>query len=682
MAKRRIFNLTANIMAFAVPFLVGLLVHQQGFNLLDDGLWLLGAKLVSEGGFLYRDLFTIYGPVRFLLLAPFLIILGQSVWTLAVFKACLDGAAGFFGYRLARRLDAGWWAVLVPIGVFALGPVHPRYLAAAMFAAFAGGVLVKPWSFRSGFTLGAVWGALGLFGLDMAGYGGVILGAGLVGMSRACGTGWVRSPGSWLSVGAGWGAVLGATALVALSQGVLTVAFWDTVVYPVTRFSDAMGISWWESFKGSPWLKEVFAGHYTGEALEAAWPGQAMLRALGLRIMFLLAWIVPVGGLVVARRRGDLRLALLAALGVAGWATLAARGDVEHLRLIWFCVLLPVPVIVGRLSGRVAVALTAVVVIPLVPLGMEQAWLAAHLNRPGLGVWERSTAGIRLESGRRDTLEALCAELVREADQPVLVWPAQPGLQFVLDAPLATPQATLLPGEVEDTAAVLRGLESSKPGVAVLGPAWGQTTGVRTMQEATPAMWSYLRKNYLLVQEYVHGGETFKTAARVEGGAAAVAAAPLSRRLPGTAHYLRTHMTEVMGPGTAIAQSFAVRDFDLAGVAVMFTAPGPFPYPVSLTLKFVALDGPNAGAVLAELPIQVKLDRNVQKMSFSFGPLAGTAGREVVMEITGNRDDLAPFALMWHWHHGNPGGEADFYQGGRAIFNGKSADGDLYFITF
>lgn len=682
MAQRRVLILVANIMAFAVPFLVGLTVHQQGFNLLDDGLWLLGAKLVSEGGVLYRDLFTIYGPVRFLLLAPFLVLLGQSVWTLAVFKACLDGAAGLFGYRLARRLGAGWWAVFVPLGVVALGPVLPRYLAAVFFAAFAGDVLVKPWNRRSGFVLGVAWGTLGLFGLDMAGYGGVILVMGLVCAPRACGQGWVQFPGPWMSVGTGWVAILGAAAVVALFQGVMTVAAWDTVVYPVTRFREAMGISWWDSFRDSPWLKEVFAGHYTGEILEAAWPGQSILRALGLRAMFILAWVLPVAGMVAARRWADLRLALLAALGVAGWATLAARGDVEHLRLIWFCVLLPVPVILGRLSGWVAIGLAAVVLMALVPLGMEQVWLAAHLNRPGLGVWERPTAGIRLETGRRDILEALCSELDRGPGRPVLVWPAQPGLQFVLDAPLATPQVTLLPGEVSDPAAVLADLESSRPAVAVLGPAWGQTSGVRTLQEASPGMWSYLRNNYLLVDEYAHGGETFKTVARVGGGRAAVEAAPLSRRLPGTAHYLKTHMTTVLGPGTAVAQSFKVRDFDLAGVAVMFTAPGPFPYPISLTLKFVALGGPSADSVLAELPIRIELDQNVQKKSFSFGPLAGTAGREVVMEITGNRDNGAPFALMWHRHHGDPGGETDFYPAGRAFFNGKPAEGDLYFITF
>jgi len=669
-------------MAFTVPFFVGLRVHQQGFNLLDDGLWLLGAKLVSEGGILYRDLFTIYGPARFLVLTPFLLILGKSVWALAVFKACLDGAAGLFGFRLARRLGAGWWAVLIPLGVVALGPVLPRYLAAGLFAAYAGNVLAKPWGRRSVFGLGAAWGALGLFGFDMVGYGGVILFLGLVCAHHSCGPGWTRSPGTWLGVGAGLAAVWGAVAVVALSLGILQVAIWDTVVYPVTRFSDAMGISWLDSFRDSPWLKEVFAGHYTGEILEPAWPGQSMLRALGLRAMFLLAWVIPLGELVVARRRADLRLALLAALGVAGWATLAARGDVEHLRLIWFCVLLPVPLLLVHLPRRAAAVIAAVVMLALVPVGSEQVWLAVHLNRDGLGVWERPTAGIRLEKDRRDQFEALCAGLEREPDQPVLVWPAQPGLQFVLDAPLATSQATLLPGEVSDTAAVLAELESSRPPAAVLGPAWGQASGIRTMQEAAPDLWSYLRKNYLLVYEYVHGGETFKTTARVEGGRAAVAAAAPSKRLPGTAHYLRTHTTKALGPGLAVAQSFRVRDLDLAGVALMFMAPGPFPYEVSLNLKFVDPGGPSGGTVLAELPVRIVLDRKVQKKSFSFGPLVGTKGRMLVMEITGNTDQRAPFALMWHKPAAGSEGEADFYSAGQIIFNGRPAAGDLYFITY
>ncbi len=669
-------------MAFAVPFLVGLRVHQQGFNLLDDGLWLLGAKLVSEGGVLYGDLFTIYGPARFLLLAPFLIILGKSVWALAVFKACIDGAAGLFGFRLAQGLKAGWWAVLVPLGVVALGPVLPRYLAAGLFSAHAGSVLVRPWDRRSGFGMGFAWGALGLFGLDMVGYGGVVLFLGLVIVPRACGPGWTRSPGSWMGVGAGMISVLGAATIIAMFQGVLKVAVWDTVIYPVTRFSEAMGISWLDSFRGSPWLDEVFAGHYTGEFFEAAWPGQASLRALGFRAMFLLAWILPVWGLVVARRKADLRLALLAALGVAGWATLAARGDVEHLRLIWFCVLLPVPVALAHFTRRVSFGLAAVVLVALVPLGSEQVWLAAHLNRPGLEVWDRPTAGIRLETELRDKLEALCTELDRDPGQPVLVWPAQPGLQFVLDAPLATAQVTLLPGEVSDVGAVLADLESSRPGVAVLGPVRGQAARIRTMQEAVPELWSYLRNNYLRADEYVHRGDTFKTAVRVDGGRASVAAAVLSRRLPGTAHYIRTHTTKALGPGMAVAQSFRVRDFDLGGVSLMFTAAGPFPCEISIILKFVDPSGLSANPVMAEIPVRFEMDRKVQKKSFSFGPLAGTAGRMVVMEISGNLDGRTPFALLWHKPEHGREGEADFYSAGRIFFNGQPAAGDLYFVTY
>jgi hypothetical protein len=114
----------------------------------------------------------------------------------------------------------------------------------------------------------------------------------------------------------------------------------------------------------------------------------------------------------------------------------------------------------------------------------------------------------------------------------------------------------------------------------------------------------------------------------------------------------------------------------------MFTAPGPFPRTLSLVLKFVDLGGPRAGAVLAELPVRFEMDRQVQKKSFSFGPLSGTVGHSVAMEIRGGPDQREPFALLWNRPEPGTPAEEDFYPGGNVFFDGKPARGDLYFITF
>ena len=84
-------TLPKTVLAAVVPFGLGLVVHRQGFNLLDDGLWLLGAKTIAQGDLLYRDLFSIYGPVRYLLLLPFFSLAGQSALALVLFKAVTDG---------------------------------------------------------------------------------------------------------------------------------------------------------------------------------------------------------------------------------------------------------------------------------------------------------------------------------------------------------------------------------------------------------------------------------------------------------------------------------------------------------------------------------------------------------------------------------------------------------------
>ena len=95
-AARRLPPAAAAAVAGLVPFLIGLVVARQGFNLLDDGLWVLGGKVLSDGGILYRDLFSIYGPARYVLLLPFFWVLGQNCLALAVLKAVSDGvAAGF-----------------------------------------------------------------------------------------------------------------------------------------------------------------------------------------------------------------------------------------------------------------------------------------------------------------------------------------------------------------------------------------------------------------------------------------------------------------------------------------------------------------------------------------------------------------------------------------------------------
>jgi len=671
-------SLFVSATVFLVPFLVGLSVHRQGLNLLDDGLWLLGTRIVAEGGTLYGDLFSIYGPARYFLLAPFFLILGKSALTLAVFKAILDGTASLFGFWYTRRLGAGRWSWLVPLGVVAIGPVHPRYLAAAIFAALVGRQLARPTAGRAATVLGLAWGGLCLFGLDMAGYGAVILVAGWLFSQQTIFEKKNLSKLPIVGLAGGLGAVLLVATLVCLAQGILDDAFWDTVIYPLTRFGDAMGVSWYESFLRDPQLFNPFSGHFTGEFLAGAWPGHSWQRALGFRAMFILVWLIPVVFLFSLRKFDDSRLGPLLALVLSGWITLLARGDIFHLRLVWFGTLLVVPLLISRVPGGgvvrgVLAGLFFVVVVA--PLFGEQVWLATHLGRPGLVRWERASAGVYLESRRAETLEALCSELTWDGRSPVLVWPAQPGLQFILGAPLATPQATLLGGEVRDPAAVIADLEEKKPPVAILGSARGLVSGVVTTQGLAPTLWSYLRRRYTLVEEYKTEWEKFHTVARAP-------TRTIMSRLPGAAQEMKNSSCPALGPGDSVAQSFRVHDFDLGGVDLMVRSSGPFPYPISLVLTFFELDVSGQTRQLQRIPANVTLDRPVQKIGFSFEPISGTAGKKVMVEISGHPEGTQPFSLLWNNTTEEYPSFVDYYPQGQAFFNHQAVQADLYFVSF
>jgi hypothetical protein len=686
--RPRLLSVLQVLIPFLFPFLVGLYVHRQGFNLLDDGLWLLGTRIVVDGGTLYRDIFSIYGPARYFLLAPFFLILGKSALTLAIFKAMVDGTAALFGFWYSRKLGAGCWAWLVPLGVVALGPVYPRYLAAAVFAAMVGETLARPADRPRALFLGAAWGGLCLFGLDMAGYGAVILVGGWL-LSRIFTRGSGQRPIlAVVGLATGLGAVLTIATLTCRALGILEPAFWDTVVYPVTRFSDAMGVSWYESFLRDPLMRDPFAGHFTGEILTPGWPGHAWQRVFGFRAMFIMVWLIPVVFLVGLRRRGDVRLGPVLALALSGWATLLVRGDVAHLRLVWFGTLLLATVLVSRLTaGRPVrgVLVGLLLMLVLGPLLAEQVWLATHLNRPGLVRWERSTAQVYLETKQTETLEALCTELPWDGKSPLLVWPTYPGLQFVLGAPLATEQVTLLGGEVRDPAAVIADLEKTRPPVAIFGSARGIVSGVTNIQGLAPELWAHMRRHYDRGQEYLSEAEAYlvstrRSATRSAAGSGRDPGAEI--RLPGASMEITTGASGALGPGVTVAQSFRVLDFDLSAVEFLFRSPGPYPYPVSLVLTFYELGGPTGKRRLQQMPIQVALEKRTKKIMFSFPPLVGTRGHTLLMEITGSSEGTRPFSLLWNKATEKSPQYVDYYPQGQAYFNQQPVEADLYFVSY
>jgi hypothetical protein len=267
-----------------------------------------------------------------------------------------------------------------------------------------------------------------------------------------------------------------------------------------------------------------------------------------------------------------------------------------------------------------------------------------------------------------------------DGTSPVLVWPAQPGLQFVLGAPLATAQATLLGGEVREAAAVIADLEASRPPVAVLGSGRGLVPGVTNLHGLQPELWSYLRHHYQRVTEHPSARESFWVATRLTDRRGQ--GPPHDARLPGSAQEVATGSTPVLGPGVGLGQTFRVVDFDLAGVEMMFRAPGPYPYPVAFTLTFHEIVGATGTRPLTSFPLQIQLEKRTQKVMFSFPPLAGTAGKVLLMEIAADPAASAPFRLLWNRKNAEVPRFVDYYPEGQAFLDNRPLAADLFFVTY
>lgn len=671
---------------FAVVFFVGLLVHVQGFNLLDDGLWVLGARVVADGDLLYRDLFSIYGPARYLFLLPFFLACGKSVLGLAVAKATGDGLAAVVGLWGARRLGAGRWAWSVPLGVIALAPIQPRYVAAMALAVLAADTLLRGLDKRRGIGLGLLWGVLSLFGLDMTGYGGVILGMTFLADRR-----WSPPEGgglagrAWLNVLLGWAGVLAVAAVVALVLGVAGDAVWDTAVYPITRFRGGMGLSWWNEFGDSTKLGETFATLYTGETLGQVWPGQIWQRILGLRVLYGLIWIVPPLGtwLIVHGRKAA--WAPVAGLAFAGWATLVGRGDVSHLTLAWCGSLLLIPLILKEFRARsLALVVTAALVVlgAWWPTGMENIWLATHFARSTLVSWDRPTARIRQDAKRIGDLEELLGFVPTDPKIPQLTWPVQPGLTFLQGSALATAQATLLAGEVRDPQKVIADLERTRPPAIIQGRSGGLVPGVRTFRGLAPGIYPYVRNHYAAVGTFTLDRETYQILARQDDGPRVIPDMELKYQLPGAEQLVQEAYTPLVTGGVRIVQTLRIYENDFRGLVLRLTAPGPYPRTVPVQLTILEALPSGKFAARASWVYPVVLESQEQNKEFRFDPLPGTVGKAMAFAVSAPDSGAVPFRLVWDRPADREAHATDFFPDGEVLVDGRPAGADLYFMAY
>lgn len=691
-------------MAGLPPLLLGMIVHRQGFNLLDDGLWVLGARVMAEGGVLYRDLFAIYGPAKFLLLVPFFPVFGVSALSLAMLKACSDGLAATFAFRGARSLGAGPWAWLVPMAAMALGPFYPRYVALVALTLVMGAVVRRGDAGRW-FWAGVLWGGVALFGIDAAAYGFVVVAGSLA--AALPGRVW-----SWHgpSVGrllAGVATVLVPTVLFFTIRGAAGDAWWDTVVYPLTRFQDAMGMKWWETFANAPELGQPFSFLMTGETLAGIWPGHGTATTVTVRALFVGFGLVPPVALWLAWRRG--RLAAWGpwiALAITGWMTMGGRGGATHLKIAWLRILVLVVILVAtlaamRLRRGVRYGLLAAALVFLAvcwgTLLTEKTWLATHADREGLVHWERPGARMMMDATLVGIVDEIAAGLAPGGsapafpDEPLLSWPLAPGLHVILDRPLATSQSTLLGGEVRDPARVIAELEASRPPAVVLGNARGIVEGVLTLNQLAPEPWAWLRDHYFIAGALRRGSHEFTICALEPGGRTALLRRPLHQRLPDVELRALNDVLVLPEPGVTLGQTFTVGRSDLAGLVLRIMADGDQPVEARLRLRLRTRSGSHEGPApndprrydrpLGEILRTVRIERDFAPVEFAFAPMAGTAGRDLLLTLEVLEPTAWAVGVGSHLH--DDGARAvDFHPGGTALVDGRPVAGDIYLLTY
>lgn len=656
--------------------LVTFLIERQGFNLLDDGLWLLGTRTVADGGILYRDLFTIYGPAGYYTLLPFILVLGESARTLVLFKAIVTGVAGGLAWTMGRRAGSRWIAALAPLSLVAFGSLPVRYLGATAFAWFVirGGGRDRDTG-RHPFLLGAAWAGLGLFGLDMFIGGALILGAS-----------WLFAAGEWKPTAAAVRRVLvgfGGSALVVLASlfaaGAASTFLWDTVVCPASNATAHLEPSLGNARQPND-LGRIFSSVHTGEDLEPAWPGHTQqiryASWAAVAVALLASFLAILGG----RRRRHPDTGTLVGLALTGCLAMLWRIDAAHIGVAFFLSLILVAHLLATampVRQRWHLVVGAFVVLTLLPFACERAWLLRHQARPSLTVWDRDGAGIMMSAERIRLLEQVLAAMSRDGTTAV-AWPAHPGLVFLAGMVPASPQVTLLPGSVRDEGAVVAGISAAQPVRIVVGRTLGVAPGTSSIQSLAPTIWTWLRGNYVIEQQLADGNEGFQVLRRNPNAGAA----PLERRLPGPSQPVKNSTTAVLGPQDYVTQTLHTGGLDLRGLTVLIATEGILPAHSTLNLR-IGISGAGEHTVwLDEYRSSVEFVQAVQPCTLSFPSVKGTAGRRIVLEIRISATGAHRHRLLQHDPSADTGRRLDYYPDGNAAFNGRPLAGDLYFVTY
>lgn len=684
--------LAFGLLCGALALFFELRIRPQGLDFLQDGIWLLSASIAHRGGTLYREIFTREGPLDAQLLRTVFLFIGEKAAALAILKALVDALAavltGAWAFKQGRR-SLAW---LAPLVVLALSPFPPRYLVTGLAAALLTGALAaaysarpegttppKRWTillFGGGFflALGAVSGVDGLLLALVLGGGTLSALPQRIPQRRGRATLWLLLGAAIPLLSVLLGGILQGNLQNGLDQ--VLVAGISRSLHLISGFSVA---KLWHGMWDAQSALSPFKSLMTGETLRELFPSAPLLRVLTFRLQNLLlfvlvawAWSRP------SFRRARMRpLMLLATAPLVGTIL---HGDAMNSHRAWLAVSILLPLLFSELrlaSLRAGVAAGVVLLVFSLPLA-ENAWLAIHTQRADLRWWQRPRAGIALQTERVSKIDSLFTLLKTESSgkhEPLLVWPKSPAINFFMDAPLALPQAVLLPGRVRHGERLAAQLTRSAPQHILLGLSWNYTG--EQIEELAPGCWDFLRENYRVLGSVIAPSLRFRVLQHLSPDVK-LEELTLPQRLPDVEQSVGNGVSPALRTNLEIGQSFRVGPRDLEGFAVRWrTDADSLTVGVRIRIWMWENGGWNRLMEIYELEVPIRGD--FDRSFLRFGPVEGSAGQLLAITFELKEDPGPELRFVWHEEKD---GSPDLYPEGAALVELEPQDADLYFFSW
>ena len=660
----RAFDRTTWIAAVVAGLLAGAIAQPffvQGLDMVDEGRWLLGARIVLQGDDLHATIAGGGSGLREHVLATWMRVVGDQATALASLRAVGFGLAAGAMVGLGAHVAGIGGAVALFAAALAALPLAPAaglvWIMALVAVAFG-----ERGRRTRGVLIGAALGAV--FLLDPRTF---LLGAALVCFLVTLDATWRREV---KTIAAGLSTVVVLAVILASVSASPSAAFHATFVGPVVEgFGSVDPLRAVRTAWNGAWIDQPLLGlRATGETFEAAWPAHGTLRATALRLVVLAVPLILVAAWV-ARARGRSHAAFVVAqvVAVVALGALVLRGDVPSLRSTVPIVVLGLAVLAGRDRGRLA---TIAAAIACLPLAAEPVWFTARIDRPGLALVD----GIRFDDGRAHRLESTRDVMTMRPGERTLIWPELPGIHWLLRTRPAAPHLDVPDDERADRETA-RALRANLPRTVFFG--FSRAMLGHELMRRAPESWNVLRDNYRLRGRVLDGDENLRVLTRA--GTGAPASEGMANQLPTVELTVANDVSPALREDFTLGQGFHSGPRDIEGFAFRARTSGTN---VRLRMRVNVWEWENDrySVLHASEIVETTIVRDGQVVFIEY-PLDATADKDLA--ITMEAVDTPSSEVRLDWRSDDDAVElGDLYPEGDAILGLTPVDADLYFLLY